>query len=238
MSSVIHYIELPTNIVCPISNEIIGDGIRDVRMSIRTYNDRIKDTTVRCSRCPKGSHYPTDFKDNTEVYNKIMTETEVIKDTLKRYNKEADIISEPDEEIEEEEIIPDTEEVYKLKKEIYDDDYEFKMICDRIANKYQEIVVKSPDTKSNKYSPGDSIRQLIWRKTFRDMNKAYCPICEINEITYDRFQACHIHPKSKSGSNRIDNLLPGCSACNTSMGTEHLYFYAYKVYERILWKVI
>jgi hypothetical protein len=242
-SKVVSYINLPTNIVCPINKELIGDGTRDVKMSVRIIvGKNIKDITVRCSRCPKGYHYPEDFKDIPEVYDNIMIEAETIKGNIKMYNQ-IDTNSESDEEDQDEEIIPDSEEIHKLKKEIYDKGYELDILCDSIANKYQEIVNKyqeivnkSPDTKGTKYSPGESIKQQIWRKLFGDINKAYCPICNINEIAYDRFHACHIQPKSKGGSNRIDNLLPGCPACNTAMGTEHLYFYAYKVHKRILWK--
>ena len=39
------------------------------------------------------------------------------------------------------------------------------------------------------------------------------------------FEAGHIHPKSKGGSNTLDNLLPICGECNRSMSDTHMEDY-------------
>ena len=44
------------------------------------------------------------------------------------------------------------------------------------------------------------------------------------------FEAGHIISHAKGGEDNIDNLLPICSLCNKSMGTENLIDYKLKYY--------
>lgn len=44
----------------------------------------------------------------------------------------------------------------------------------------------------------------------------------MNDITVFNFQCGHIHAESLGGATNISNLVPICSRCNQSMGTQHM----------------
>ncbi len=52
------------------------------------------------------------------------------------------------------------------------------------------------------------IRQAVYAKC--DGRCGYCG----KHITYKQMQVDHIHPKSRNGTNHIDNLMPSCRRCN------------------------
>lgn len=58
-----------------------------------------------------------------------------------------------------------------------------------------------------------SKRVRVWQKT-----GGYCFHCgcELDFCGFDAFQMDHFIPKSKGGSNAIENLNPSCPPCNSS----------------------
>lgn len=67
-----------------------------------------------------------------------------------------------------------------------------------------------------------TIRIAVWNREFGDeVAKANCKVCD-REIKVTDFETGHIIASSKGGSDNMENLLPVCSMCNKSMGTENM----------------
>jgi hypothetical protein len=56
-----------------------------------------------------------------------------------------------------------------------------------------------------------------------------CFCCEDIEITQITFECGHIISEFHGGETNVDNLLPICSTCNNSMGTENFYVFKEKL---------
>ena len=67
-----------------------------------------------------------------------------------------------------------------------------------------------------------AVREQVWIKYMgkKYQNKCYIDWCN-NNITVFDFSLGHDKPVSKGGSNKISNLRPICSRCNTSMGNKY-----------------
>jgi len=64
-----------------------------------------------------------------------------------------------------------------------------------------------------------ALREQVWRVYNGNKFEAKCWVqwCE-NLVTPFTFEAGHNIPRSKGGTDDIDNLRPICSGCNRSMG--------------------
>jgi 5-methylcytosine-specific restriction endonuclease McrA len=64
-----------------------------------------------------------------------------------------------------------------------------------------------------------ALREQVWKCYYAEAFKKKCWVkwCE-NTITPFSFEVGHNIPKSKGGSDSLDNLRPICSNCNKSMG--------------------
>lgn len=90
---------------------------------------------------------------------------------------------------------------------------------------------------SNKTSIGSKIhtprkslsktkRTELWNHRIgAHIGKNICPICETRTIYQRNFEAGHIIPASKNGSDDITNLKPICGNCNRSMSNKNLHTY-------------
>lgn len=69
-----------------------------------------------------------------------------------------------------------------------------------------------------------AIREQVW---IRSIGKRFESKCKTtwcrNRINVFDFQAGHDIPESKGGSLEITNLVPICSRCNLSMGSQHTF---------------
>ena len=67
-----------------------------------------------------------------------------------------------------------------------------------------------------------AVKEQIWIQHFGETfrHKCYIPWCT-NSLTPFSFHAGHDVPRSKGGTNTIDNLFPICSSCNCSMGNKY-----------------
>jgi len=96
-------------------------------------------------------------------------------------------------------------------------------------------IIQEPDLmikKTVRKSIPKSIRLELWDKYFTSTT-ANCPICN-SIITIGSMQCGHIVSVANNGSNTITNLLPICSSCNTSMGSENLNIFVKKYYNKDL----
>jgi 5-methylcytosine-specific restriction endonuclease McrA len=55
-------------------------------------------------------------------------------------------------------------------------------------------------------------KQKIWNKT-----NGSCYYCE-DKLDPNNWEKDHMKPKSKGGTNRLDNLAPSCPDCNDEKG--------------------
>ncbi len=67
-----------------------------------------------------------------------------------------------------------------------------------------------------------ALREQVWKAYYGDSfsKKCYVRWCE-NVITPFSFEAGHNIPRSKGGSDSLDNLRPICQNCNKSMGNQY-----------------
>jgi len=69
------------------------------------------------------------------------------------------------------------------------------------------------------------VKMDLWEKYFgRKKAEGQCFVCS-KKIHISQFEAGHVVPASKNGSDKINNLRPICRGCNGSMGNRNLYEY-------------
>lgn len=67
------------------------------------------------------------------------------------------------------------------------------------------------------------MKNAVWDKHVgQDKAVSSCLVCKTNKIHIRSFDCGHIIPESKGGETNINNLLPICKCCNSSMGTKNL----------------
>jgi 5-methylcytosine-specific restriction endonuclease McrA len=239
---VIGHVELPEGTVCPLTNlPLRPEGIKP-RVTIRTGGGG----ELSCPNCTKKRHYPPSFQEtNPEICKLIADETAILRREYKerKQQQEQEEEQEDEDEDEDEDDIIENEDLNEeqniLDKQIYDAIYEYKKQCSIIAEKYQSKVDKSPrknqTSKDKKELERPMIKNFVWKSYFPNITQTNCPVCSQNAISFDNYSLGHIHPKSRYGTNTPNNLIPICSTCNTLMGTQHLYSYAWNVYSKVLW---
>ena len=69
-------------------------------------------------------------------------------------------------------------------------------------------------------------KEKSWDKLYGGGRNAICVTCnsqKINCFQTDKFQWAHILAHSKGGECNIDNMIPICRNCNSSMGNTHMF---------------
>jgi 5-methylcytosine-specific restriction endonuclease McrA len=92
-----------------------------------------------------------------------------------------------------------------------------------------------PRTRSRKEKIPDWHKNNIWKKHHGTCERVKCPVCSYNDISSNSFHAGHILPESKGGMMCEENIMPICGECNTQMGSRHLYWFAWRFKQKILW---
>jgi hypothetical protein len=73
---------------------------------------------------------------------------------------------------------------------------------------------------------------MVWVKHYNEnIDRAMCPVCNINIIKQNSFSCGHIFPEVYGGNLDIDNVMPICSECNSLMADSHLYSFAWKKFK-------
>jgi 5-methylcytosine-specific restriction endonuclease McrA len=73
-------------------------------------------------------------------------------------------------------------------------------------------------------------REKVWKDYYGDQFTVDCS-CKQVKIDPFNFEVGHITAKSKGGSDLLDNLIPICTSCNRSMGTQNLVVFYKKLLE-------
>ena len=79
---------------------------------------------------------------------------------------------------------------------------------------------KKPTTR--KATIPKALREQVWIQHIGQKFDSKCKVvwCT-NRINVFDFQSGHNIPESKGGSTSVDNLIPICARCNTSMGSQY-----------------
>jgi 5-methylcytosine-specific restriction endonuclease McrA len=62
------------------------------------------------------------------------------------------------------------------------------------------------------------VRNALWINFFKNQREGKCQCCLRETISIGNFHAGHIKAHANGGSSSLDNLVPICMLCNTSMG--------------------
>ena len=62
------------------------------------------------------------------------------------------------------------------------------------------------------------VRNALWINFFKNQREGLCQCCKREKISIGNFHAGHIKAHINGGSSSLDNLVPICMLCNTSMG--------------------
>jgi hypothetical protein len=83
---------------------------------------------------------------------------------------------------------------------------------------------QAKQAKKRKQKIPAAIREAIWVKHMGKVYEGKCPTpwCP-NTITVFDFHSGHDIPESKGGPTTVENLIPLCARCNTSMGNEYTF---------------
>lgn len=64
------------------------------------------------------------------------------------------------------------------------------------------------------------IKRKVWHERIgKERGTALCPCCSITEIEQMTFSCGHMVSEFNGGQIHVDNLIPMCASCNSSMGT-------------------
>jgi hypothetical protein len=92
-----------------------------------------------------------------------------------------------------------------------------------------QSVLLLPDEKNSLYIKENipiELRSKVWDIHSLGQSTMECFVCcKVIHAASSDYHCSHIVAASKGGKMRIDNLVPTCKRCNTSMGTKNLYDY-------------
>ena len=66
------------------------------------------------------------------------------------------------------------------------------------------------------------VRNALWINFFENQREGKCQCCLRETISIGNFHAGHIKAHANGGSTTLDNLVPICMLCNTSIGKHDL----------------
>jgi hypothetical protein len=171
----------------------------------------------------------------------LKDKSSTLEDTLNDIEKEIDEDHEAhadlsdDEEVEE--VCQEPEQsLCQLKQEA-------RLLNNKIAYSYMNMDIPAiiskpmPRTRSRKEKIPDWHKNGIWKKHHGTCERVKCPVCSYNDISSNSFHAGHILPESKGGTMCEENIMPICGECNSQMGTRHLYWFAWRFKQKILWPI-
>lgn len=130
---------------------------------------------------------------------------------------------------EETKTLMEEEDVATKKKEIEEE------IAKKVAEAVEKTMPKkrTTNTKTEKEetkTPKKKISQLMKRRVWakhigEEIGKHKCLCCNMTDITQLTFNCGHIVAEANGGDLTVENLIPICQSCNSSMGTQNLNEY-------------
>jgi 5-methylcytosine-specific restriction endonuclease McrA len=156
---------------------------------------------------------------------------------------EAEETESESEEEEEEEVVPVLRKPVKSRKpqyvgasELEDKQKEWRKLTDELALSHQAAVEAYPAKSGKKEKIKPFLKDMLWTRYHTSADVAQCPICTVKRIFPENFDAGHIIPESYGGETTLDNLRPICKTCNSSMGTTHMFTYAWVQHRRPMFR--
>jgi len=117
-----------------------------------------------------------------------------------------------------------------------DPKYIYKLSLKGQLQKLAEAQAKEkpkPKRKRKKTIP-KSVKIAVWNKNIGEaIGKHKCLCCQNVDITQMNFHCGHIVAEANGGKVHVDNLLPICSKCNKSMGTQNLNEFKNKFFTKV-----
>jgi hypothetical protein len=111
------------------------------------------------------------------------------------------------------------------------DEYGYKW-CQDIIKIESGIIVKDTKKPSKNKIP-KVIKNNSWDKYIgKNIGEAYCICCNETKIDSKNFIAGHIISEKNNGLINIDNILPICNSCNSSMGITNMDIFIEKFYPK------
>jgi|LauGreSBDMM110SN_4_FD.fasta_scaffold58018_2 5-methylcytosine-specific restriction endonuclease McrA len=93
-------------------------------------------------------------------------------------------------------------------------------------NKETPVKKEKAPSKPKKKTISQLLKRRVWAKHIgEEIGKTKCLCCNMSDITQLTFNCGHIISESSGGETNVENLLPICQSCNSSMGTQNLYEY-------------
>jgi len=123
----------------------------------------------------------------------------------------------------------------QMKCEIKDIKSKFINLKSIVKAKYKEIEKskkkkEKDEIKKIRKSIPKSLKILVWNKHIgKEMGTGDCHVCK-TVMDSKNFECGHIISVKDDGETTIDNLLPICSSCNKSMGTQNLHEFKAKYF--------
>ena len=95
--------------------------------------------------------------------------------------------------------------------------------CQGFVDEDSPEVITTPTAEYQKQPIPKCVRNSLWINYFQSSRVGLCECCKRETITMGNFHAGHIIAEVNGGSTRLDNLIPLCMLCNTSLGRQNVH---------------
>ena len=161
---------------------------------------------------------------------------EKLQEVIETYNSKLsqwDIKQFPDQKSLNENIIKKCKELnfYLGMYKHVSDNYGYKWVQAIIEIETGVKITNEPKNKSNKNKIPKKIKNDSWDKYIgKQHGTALCICCNQTQIDSKSFIGGHIISEKNGGLINVDNIIPICSECNSSMGSKNMDIFIQKYY--------
>ena len=67
-----------------------------------------------------------------------------------------------------------------------------------------------------------TVRNVLWYIHYGDIRLAKCKCCLVEDISISCYHVGHVIAEANGGKTSMENLLPMCMLCNTSIGKQNV----------------
>ena len=67
-----------------------------------------------------------------------------------------------------------------------------------------------------------TVRNVLWYIHYGDVRTAKCKCCLVEDISLSCYHVGHVIAEANGGKTSMENLLPMCMLCNTSIGKQNV----------------